>query len=620
MKLLKRIISIVCILSVIFSCLTTSANSASYNDLNVNYECYYPVMRLSDSKVINGYEDNTYRPWNNVTRAEFCKIVVAMMDKTLEAESISNTSPYDDVNKVKWCIPYVNYLTSNNIIKGYADATFKPNNIITYAEAVTILCRILGYNEDSVGYSWPTNYINKAEDLKIAENMNFGVNDPVTRAAMAIMVDNVMFMGINGSSGVTPVRATKNYTSADNYLEGIKIDYDDLTVYKDNKTASIEDIKVNDVVYYNKLTNTMDVYDKKVSGIYNKAMPSKAYVESVDVGGNVYSINPKVDTSSLDASQGSFAIGERVTLLLGENDEVCFAVELSETTAFDYGILLKTYKETSTSGENQGSSQMMASIFMPDGNTYEYEVQKSYSGYEGELVKIGYENGYVTLTKANSSNIYGDIDYNKRTIGSKSFLKNGVIFNRLSDEDDSNISVEVVDFDTLGTNNISSSQLITSVSANAFGDIVVMYVCDLPTSYEYGMVRDYESMGMESSTGVYTIFKDSNTIKYQSDIKVNVSGAVKFKVSNGTITDIKNLNKITSSNSLGAVEGGRIMVNSVIYKMDDNVEIVNTTNSTAYKTMSVNELAKSNVSSITLYSDKNASDDVVIRLVSVKTK
>ncbi len=620
MKLLKRIISIVCAVSVISSVLTVSANGGSYNDLNTDYECYQPVMRLSELGIIDGYEDSTYRPWNNVTRAEFCKIVVAMMDKTTEAKSISASSAFDDVNKVKWCIPYVNYLTTNNIIKGYADATFKPNNIITYAEAVTILCRILGYNEDSVGYSWPANYINKAEDLKIAENMEFVANDSVTRAAMAIMVDNVMFMGINDSSEITPVRATKNYTFFDNYLEGIKIDYDDLTVYKDNKTVTIEDIKVNDVVYYNKQTNTMDVYDKKITGVYKEAMPSKAYVTSVNVGGNVYSINSRVDTSMLDASQGSFAIGERVTLLLGKNDEVCFAVELSEQTAFDYGVLLKTYKETSTSGENEGSSQMMASIFMSDGNTYEYEVTKSYSSYVGELVKIGYEDGFATLTQVSSSNAYGEVDYQKRTIGKKTFLKNAVIFNRLSDKDDENVQVEIVNFDTMGTTSISINQLIASVSANAFGDIAAIYVCDLPGSYQYGMLRDYESTGSEGSSGIYTIYTDSNSVSYSSDIRANVSGAVKFKVSGGKITDIKTLNKIASASSIQAVEGGRIMIDSDIYEMADDVEVVNISRSTSYKTMSVSELAKSKVSSVNIYSDKSAAEGIIVRLVTVTLK
>ncbi len=619
MKLLKRITSVVCAICVISSVLTVYAKQTTYNDLNSDYECYHPVMRLSELQIINGYEDNTYRPWNNVTRAEFCKIVVAMMGKTEEAKTISASSAFYDVNAVKWCIPYVNYLTKNNIIKGYADATFKPNNIITYAEAVTILLRISGYGEEQVGYSWPANYINKAEDLKVAGNMKFSANDAVTRAATAIMVDNVMFTNINGSVGVTPVRATKNYTLADKYLEGIAIDYDDLIVYKDNKTVTVADIEINDVVYYNTQTNTMDIYNKKVTGIYNEALPSKAYVTSVDVGGNVYSINSRVSTSKLDASQGSFEIGERVTLLLGENDEVCFAVELSETTSFDYGILLDSYKETSDSGDNKGSSQTIVKMMMGDGNIYEYKTTSTYSNHIGNLMRISYDNGFVKLMGVSSSDDYGEINKSKRTIGNKTFLKDGVIFNRISDDGEA-LEIEVLDFEKLEVNKINESQLITSVSTNAFGDIAFMYLCDMPGSYQYGILRDYEPLGNgETSSGTYTIYNDSNTASYSSDIRVNVSGAVAYKLSNGKITDIKTLSKVASASSIGAVDGGRIMVNSKIYEMADDVEIIDITGSSC-KTISIDELIKNKVSSVNLYSMQDNSDNAVIRVVTVTLK
>lgn len=619
MRKLKIIMSIVCVICIISSVLTVSAKQITYNDLNSDYECYHPVMRLSESEIINGYEDNTYRPWNNVTRAEFCKIVVAMMDKTEEAKAISASSAFSDVNAVKWCIPYVNYLTTNNIIKGYADATFKPNNIITYAEAVTILLRVSGYSEEQVGYSWPVNYMNKAEDLKIAGNMKFSANDSVTRAATAIMVDNVMFTNIDGSTGVTPVRATKNYTLADKYLEGIAIDYDDLTVYKGNKTVTVADIETNDVVYYNTHTNTMDIYSKKVTGIYNEALPSKAYVTSVNVGGNVYSINSRVSTSKLDASKGSFEIGERVTLLLGENDEVCFAVELSETTSFDYGILLDSYKETSDSGDNKGSSQTMVKMMMGDGNIYEYKSTSTYLSHIGDLMRISYDNGVVTLKGVSSSDDYGEINKSKRTIGGKSFLKDGVIFNRISDDGEAP-EIEVLDFDELDVNKINETQLITSVSTNAFGDIAFMYVCDMPSVYQYGILRDYEPSGNgETSAGIYTIYNDSNTISYSSDIKANVSGVVAYKLSNGKITEIKNLNKIASASSIGAVDSGRIMVNSKIYEMTDDVEIIDIKGSSC-RTISIDELIKSKVSGVNLYSMQDNSDNAVIRVVTVTLK
>ena len=181
------------------------------------------------------------------------------------------------------------------------------------------------------------------------------------------------------------------------------------------------------------------------------------------------------------------------------------------------------------------------------------------------------------------------------------------------------MQVKIVDFNTLGTNNISINQLITSVGANAFGDIAILYVCDLPDSYQYGMFRGYEGVG-DGSSGIYTIFTDSNTSSYQSDIRVNVSGAVKFKLSGGKVTDISSLNKIASANSLEAVEGGRIMINSVVYAMDDNVEIVDMTNTNSLKTISLNEISNRKVSSINLYSDKPVSDDTIVRLLAVTFK
>ena len=767
MKLSKKIICAVLAVATLMQCVISYAQEDKiFSDLEKDYACYDSVERLYDLNIVNGYDDGEYKPWNYVTRAEFSKIVVAMMDKLTEAKSTSPTSAFDDVNEVKWCIPYVNYLTSNGIIKGYADATFKPNNIITYAEAVTILCRILNYQESDIGYSWPANYMNEAEALGLNGNMEFKASDGITRAAMAIITDNALFTDISAqskqtflesigytviedcyllstssddhslnsdeirtsqgvyeventnilsdarkmgtlvldtdnraivfnettlesmtgtimklvdsntveyklnnssrgtftfnssfvvyydnikttyqqissqvsvgsaltfygdtkgnwsfaviddaSSAVTPVRATKNYTNDDKYLEGTPINYDGLTVYKGNKTASVADIQINDVVYYNTKTNIMDVYNKKISGIYNEALPSKAYVTSVNVGGNIYQLNPNVSTSSLDASNQSFKIGDRITLLLGENDEVCFAVELSGFQAFDYGVVLDTYKEISQNGENEGSSQIMASIFMPDGNTYEYRTNTDYKLYIGELVKLSYNNGIVSMSKASSSGVYGDLDISDRTLAGKTVLKDVVIFHRLSEDESSEPEVELLNFDTLDATSITNAQLITSVSANAFGDIAILYVKNMASGYKYGVLRATEAHGGDSTSATYKIYHDGNYSDYQSDAKYSVSnGPVYFKLSGGKLTFMGAL-KSAASGKIVAVEGGRIMINSTIYKMSDDVEIINTKNISSYSTISINELQSSKNANVTIYSDRNN----VVRIVLVNS-
>ena len=144
------------------------ASATVFTDVSTGNKYYEAVNRLSELGIINGYEDGSFRPDNNVTRAEFSKIIVGMMNKATEAKSTPPSSAFDDFNQVQWCIPYVNYLTANGVIKGYADATFRPSNIITYAEAATIICRVLGYDEATVGYSWPANYMNEAAALELS--------------------------------------------------------------------------------------------------------------------------------------------------------------------------------------------------------------------------------------------------------------------------------------------------------------------------------------------------------------------------------------------------------------------------------------------------------------------
>lgn len=768
MKTIKRLI---CVLMSLIMCCCSSvwAEEYSFVDLQSDYECYDSVIRLSELGIVNGYEDGSFRPWNKVTRAEFCKIIVAMMNKVTEAKSTPPASAFDDVNKIEWCIPYVNYLTGSGVIKGYADATFKPSNVITYAEAVTIICRVLGYTEEDIGYSWPSNYINEAKALELCDEQ-LTANASVTRALMAMIVDNALFTYVNGKEETTfiesigysiiedsyiiavqdndaslagdeirtdqgvyevknsgildkegclgtlildsnkkavsfredelvsmtavvtdvgennrieyktnqnergsytftknftvysdntkmtyneirndisegtqirfmgekygkwtfalvditedsivPVKASKNYTGTESTLEGISINYEDLTVYKDNKTVSVADIEADDVIYYNTRTNVMDVYNKKVTGIYNEAMPSKAYVTSVNVGGNVYQINSKVNTSSLDASDNSFEIGSRITLLLGKDNEVCFAVETSGFDKFAYGVVLKTYTETAKSGANEGSSRIMASIFMADGNTYEYETDKNYKDYIGELVNIEYNNDKVSMSKASSSNIYGTIDTKQRTIGGKNVLKDVAVIHRLSDENASEAQAELLNFDTLDVGSISSTQLITSVSVNAFGDVAILYLCDMASGYKYGYLKGVEDNSNEMSISVtYSIYSDSVINEYTSDIKYSMSNnAVYYKASNGRLSEMKQMYTIASARSAEAVEEGRIMIDGKIYKMADDVQIIDTSDVFNYKTLSVKELSAAKTSSITAYSERSANDNGLIRLVKI---
>lgn len=428
------------------------------------------------------------------------------------------------------------------------------------------------------------------------------------------------FAVIDTADDIVPVLASHDYSSSADNLEGITINTDNLTVYRDGKSASLSDIQKNDVVYYNKKINTMDVYTKKVTGIYYDAQPNKAYVTDVTVGGKSYHIGETSATVKLDASAGSFDIGDKVTLLLGKNDEVVFAVELTDFDYFNYGVVESTGKKLAESGSNEGSSETYVKIFMPDGEIYEYTADKDYKDYKGKLVAITYNNGNVSLSLTGTSQKpTGTVNYSDRTIGDRTVLKDVKIIQRISNEDASEVKLETLNFETLETSSLSDANVIASVSANKFGDIGILYVTGLAGSLSYGVLRSRT----ESEPYTYYIFENSQLNTYSAAGRYNATAesAVSYSVSGGTISSLTAMYKLKSSSGIDAVEGSRIKIDGTIYKMHSGAEIVDITKRDDYKTVSVDELAAmKNITNVTIYSDKSLSDGGVVKIVTVKHK
>jgi hypothetical protein len=78
----------------------------TFSDVDANHWANQYIDSLSNSGVINGYEDGTYRPQNSVTRAEFMKLMVCS-DPKMERNAKFNTP---DENRANWYDPYTNYI------------------------------------------------------------------------------------------------------------------------------------------------------------------------------------------------------------------------------------------------------------------------------------------------------------------------------------------------------------------------------------------------------------------------------------------------------------------------------------------------------------------------------
>lgn len=114
------------------------------------------VSTLSKAGILNGYEDGSFQPNGNITRAEFATIAARFFEATYEGEDL-----FPDI-KDHWARDYINQAAHAGIVNGYPDETFRPQENITRAEAMTIVNRTLDRHPDADHFldnmvTWPDN-------------------------------------------------------------------------------------------------------------------------------------------------------------------------------------------------------------------------------------------------------------------------------------------------------------------------------------------------------------------------------------------------------------------------------------------------------------------------------
>lgn len=109
---------------------------STFKDLpNNNWATDY-IMTAKELGYITGYEDNTFRSNNPISRAE----LVVIIERAFKIEEVPNTFPHFwDLSNVHWAYWSILSLASNKIISGYTDGSFRPSNFATRGEFTKIL-------------------------------------------------------------------------------------------------------------------------------------------------------------------------------------------------------------------------------------------------------------------------------------------------------------------------------------------------------------------------------------------------------------------------------------------------------------------------------------------------
>lgn len=192
----KRILSLLLTAAMAASLLLLPAQAAAaparFSDLGSTDVQAVETLRLMG--VMSGYADGTFRPAGQLTRAQFCKMVISVLGAEDELGLYRTATVYPDVKPSHWAAAYINMAAKGKrVISGYADGKFYPDRTVTVGQAATILLRVLGYKDESIGGVWPDSYLSFAASIGLTDGLpNLKGGAPLTRSDAAVLFTNLL--------------------------------------------------------------------------------------------------------------------------------------------------------------------------------------------------------------------------------------------------------------------------------------------------------------------------------------------------------------------------------------------------------------------------------------------
>ena len=207
-KLLAMVLALVMTLS-----LAVSAN-AFKDDKSISDDYAESVAVLNGMGVFKGYEDGSFQPEGNITRAEVATIIyriyTADVAKNDKSGLYATYNKFSDMAGAGWAQGYIGYCANASLVKGYPDGTFKPSGKVTGYEVLAMILRAVGYdkNNEFSGADWALHVAQTAQQLGVLDNVakTTDLNAPASRELVA----ELLFQGIQ--------KAQVTYTPAFGYV------------------------------------------------------------------------------------------------------------------------------------------------------------------------------------------------------------------------------------------------------------------------------------------------------------------------------------------------------------------------------------------------------------------
>lgn len=230
-------------------------------DVKQDYFAKDPIVYLNKLGIMKGYSDGTFRPEQNIIRAE----LVTLLVKSKGHPSISlSKKPFRDMPLTHWASGFAAIAAEEGLAKGYPDGTFKPSKNVSRAEAAVIISRFAGASLETVAVSpytdvpidnWAVKDINFAKKngmLDYIIGTEFDPNRNITRGEIAYMLSKTPLIQSSMEAVFSSLPTKEAATSEAEYIDlvplkdkEIETSFDMLLVSGKISSAEVKDISFN---------------------------------------------------------------------------------------------------------------------------------------------------------------------------------------------------------------------------------------------------------------------------------------------------------------------------------------------------------------------------------------
>jgi hypothetical protein len=237
----KRLVAVMATMAMTTMAVSTFA-SVKFTDVPDNSWAKPVIEKWANEGLVGGYEDGSFKPGNPITRAEFASLIQRAF-KLTPAQGVT----FKDVKVDAWYAGAIHTLAANGVANGYEDGTFRPNAQITRAEAAAMIANAKGLAQNVAAVNvfvdvdqipaWAKGVVGAAVEAGFMGGYpdgTFGASKNITRAEAVSALDRAIDVAVKSKDLViTEAGVYSQAVEGDVYVLAEGVTLKDMTINGD---------------------------------------------------------------------------------------------------------------------------------------------------------------------------------------------------------------------------------------------------------------------------------------------------------------------------------------------------------------------------------------------------